>query len=74
MLVTEGWLVDPSLHPLFRPIQMNGSDRNTYYIEQIPSVSLMAHVACYWESGSIPHEGERDQERISVPARVLPDG
>jgi len=34
----------------------------------------MAHVACYWESGSIPHEGERDQERISVPARVLPDG
>ncbi|OAX50495.1 helix-turn-helix domain-containing protein [Paenibacillus sp. AD87] len=66
--------MDHSLHPLFRPIQMNGTDRNTYYIEQIPSISLMAHVACYWESGSIPHTGEQDQEPISVPARVLPDG
>ncbi|KOY15439.1 helix-turn-helix domain-containing protein [Paenibacillus xylanivorans] len=58
--------MDPSLHPLFRPIQMNGTDGNTYYMEQIPSVSLMAHVACYWESGSIPHAGENQSTAIDM--------
>ncbi|MEC0128544.1 AraC family transcriptional regulator [Paenibacillus pabuli] len=70
--------MDPSLHPLFRPIQLNGADLNTYYIEQTPSVPLLAYVACYWESGSLPYsekyQGTADQPYMSVPARVLPDG
>lgn len=73
--------MDPSLHPMFRPIQMNGTGRHTYYMEQIPSASLLAHVACYWESGLILQsskkpdmDGDIVQPDMSVPARVLPDG
>lgn len=73
--------MDPSLHPMFRPIQMNGTGRHTYYMEQIPSASLMAHVACYWESGLILQSSKKPdmdggivQPDMSVPARVLPDG
>ncbi|WP_440117301.1 helix-turn-helix domain-containing protein [Paenibacillus sp. QZ-Y1] len=73
--------MDPSLHPLFKPIQINGTYLNSYYVEQIPAAGLMAYVACYWESGSLPYTHEdvamkegRDQSVMTVPARVLPDG
>ncbi|WP_306440274.1 AraC family transcriptional regulator [Paenibacillus taichungensis] len=68
---------------MFRPIQMNGTGRHTYYMEQIPSASLMAHVACYWESGLILQSSKKpDMDggivqpdmSVLVPARVLPDG
>ncbi|MGO4730741.1 helix-turn-helix domain-containing protein [Paenibacillus sp. 2KB_22] len=73
--------MDHSLHPLFKPIQMNGTYSNSYYVEKIPAPGLMAYVACYWESGSLPYTHEQgvmgeDQEPsvMTVPARVLPDG
>lgn len=73
--------MDHSLHPLFKPIQMNGTYSNSYYVEKIPATGLMAYVACYWESGSLSSTRRdvakgagRDQSVISVPARVLPDG
>ncbi|PJN48093.1 hypothetical protein PAEAM_62300 [Paenibacillus sp. GM1FR] len=73
--------MDHSLHPLFKPIQMNGTYPNSYYVEKIPAASLMAYVACYWESGSLPNthadvakrEGP-ERSMTTVPARVLPDG
>ncbi|NMI04386.1 AraC family transcriptional regulator [Paenibacillus sp. SZ31] len=73
--------MDHSLHPLFKPIQINGTYPNSYYVEKIPVAGLMAYVACYWESGSLPNThadvtwGEgREQSVMTVPARVLPDG
>ncbi|MCW3793592.1 helix-turn-helix domain-containing protein [Paenibacillus sp. LS1] len=73
--------MDHSLHSMFKPIQMNGTYPNSYYVEKIPAVGLMAYVACYWESGSLPNthadviwrEG-REPSVMTVPARVLPDG
>nr|WP_211175605.1 helix-turn-helix domain-containing protein [Paenibacillus sp. SZ31] len=69
------------MHPLFKPIQINGTYPNSYYVEKIPVAGLMAYVACYWESGSLPNThadvtwGEgREQSVMTVPARVLPDG
>jgi len=59
---------------------MNGTYSNSYYIEKIPAPGLMAYVACYWESGSLPNthadvaRGESRDQSVSVPARVLPDG
>ncbi|WP_458125709.1 helix-turn-helix domain-containing protein [Paenibacillus sp. Z3-2] len=73
--------MDHSLHPLFKPIQINGTYPNSYYVEKIPAADLMAYVACYWESGSLPNThadvaaGEgRERSVMTVPARVLPDG
>lgn len=73
--------MDHSLHPLFRPIQVNGTYFNSYYVEKVPAPGLMAYVACYWESGSLPYtheqgvmeEGQEPSVK-TVPARVLPDG
>ncbi|WP_342427594.1 helix-turn-helix domain-containing protein [Paenibacillus sp. FSL L8-0158] len=80
--------MDPLLHSLFRPLQVNGSDLSTYYIEQKPSAALRAYVACYWESG--PATREVSEENVAVSDkdaaslswmeeeeavdRVLPDG
>ncbi|MFK4344691.1 MULTISPECIES: DUF6597 domain-containing transcriptional factor [unclassified Paenibacillus] len=79
--------MDPLLHSLFRPIQVNGSDSSTYYIEKRPSAPLRAYVACYWESG--PVTGEVLEGNLGVSCgneatlslsgeeavdRVLPDG
>ncbi|PNQ79038.1 helix-turn-helix domain-containing protein [Paenibacillus sp. F4] len=78
--------MDPLLHSLFRPLQVNGSDLSTYYIEQKPSAALKAYVACYWESGPADREREanlaascEDTASLSLPQeeimeRVLPDG
>ncbi|MFK4305070.1 AraC-like DNA-binding protein [Paenibacillus sp. RC254] len=78
--------MDPLLHSLFRPIQVNGCDLSTYYIEQKPSAALRAYVACYWESGSANRVVEEnltasceDTALLSLPQeetmeRVLPDG
>ncbi|WP_340400903.1 helix-turn-helix domain-containing protein [Paenibacillus sp. FSL H8-0079] len=73
--------MDHSLHPLFKPIQINGTYPDSYYVEKIPAAGLMAYVACYWESGSLPNThadvtwGEgREPSVMTVPARVLPDG
>ncbi|WP_226002234.1 helix-turn-helix domain-containing protein [Paenibacillus sp. BJ-4] len=80
--------MDPLLHSLFRPLQVNGSDPSTYYIEQKPSAALRAYVACYWESGPVTGEAfERDVtvsgrdaaslswlEKEEAVDRVLPDG
>jgi AraC-like DNA-binding protein len=78
--------MDPLLHSLFRPLQVNGSDLSTYYIEQKPSAALKAYVACYWESGPANRvvEGNlaasyEDTALLSLPQeetmeRVLPDG
>lgn len=75
--------MDPLLHPLFRPIQINGRDTSRRYIEREPSDSLRAYVACYWESGPV-EERERSAvyevgPSLSPPKadtmeRVLPDG
>ncbi|MBE0339581.1 helix-turn-helix domain-containing protein [Paenibacillus sp. 23TSA30-6] len=79
--------MDPLLHSLFRPIQVNGSDSSTTYIEKRPSAPLRAYVACYWESG--PVTGEVLEGNLGVSCgneatlslsgeeavdRVLPDG
>ncbi|MFK4438035.1 DUF6597 domain-containing transcriptional factor [Paenibacillus sp. RC21] len=79
--------MDPLLHSLFRPIQVNGSDSSTTYIEKRPSAALRAYVACYWESG--PVTGEVLEGNLGVLCgneatlslsgeeavdRVLPDG
>ncbi|URJ36431.1 helix-turn-helix domain-containing protein [Paenibacillus polymyxa] len=78
--------MDPLLHSLFRPLQVNGSDPSTYYIEQKPSATLRAYVACYWESGPADREREsnlaasrEDTASLCLPEeetmeRVLPDG
>jgi len=78
--------MDPLLHSLFRPLQVNGSDLSTYYIEQKPSAALKAYVACYWESGPANREVEGNLAAscegtvlLSLPQeetmeRVLPDG
>ncbi|MEK3949627.1 helix-turn-helix domain-containing protein [Paenibacillus sp. FSL H7-0703] len=78
--------MDPLLHSLFRPLQVNGSDLSTYYIEQKPSAALKAYVACYWESGPANRVVEEnlaasceDTASLSLPheetmERVLPDG
>lgn len=78
--------MDPWLHSLFRPIQVNGSDPSIYYIEKKPSAVLRAYVACYWESGPAARvvEGNltascEDVASLSLLAeetveRVLPDG
>ncbi|MEK5322445.1 helix-turn-helix domain-containing protein [Paenibacillus sp. FSL L8-0644] len=80
--------MDPLLHSLFRPLQVNGSDLSTYYIEQKPSAALRAYVACYWESGPTAREvSEGDMalsgrdaaslgwlEEEEEVDRVLPDG
>ncbi|WP_348621065.1 AraC family transcriptional regulator [Paenibacillus polymyxa] len=78
--------MDPLLHSLFRPLQVNGSDLSTYYIEQKPSAALKAYVACYWEFGPANRvvEGNlaasyEDTALLSLPQeetmeRVLPDG
>lgn len=78
--------MDPLLHSLFRPLQVNGSDLSTYYIEQKPSAALKAYVACYWESGLANRVVEEnlaasceDTASLSLPQeetmeRVLPDG
>ncbi|AOK90577.1 AraC family transcriptional regulator [Paenibacillus polymyxa] len=78
--------MDPLLHSLFRPLQVNGSDPSTYYIEQKPSAALRAYVACYWESGPANRVVEEnlaasceDTALLSLPQeetmeRVLPDG
>ncbi|MCP3806605.1 helix-turn-helix domain-containing protein [Paenibacillus sp. Lou8.1] len=78
--------MDPLLHSLFRPLQVNGSDLSTYYIEQKPSAALEAYVACYWESSPANRvvEGNLaasygDTASLSLPQeetmdRVLPDG
>lgn len=78
--------MDPLLHSLFRPLQVNGSDLSTYYIEQKPSAVLKAYVACYWESGPANRVVEEnlaasceDTALLSLPheetmERVLPDG
>ncbi|OBA02093.1 AraC family transcriptional regulator [Paenibacillus polymyxa] len=80
--------MDPLLHSLFRPLQVNGSDRSTYYIEHNPSAALRAYVACYWESGPATREipggdmtvSGRDTaslgwlEEVEAVNRVLPDG
>ncbi|QYK70174.1 MULTISPECIES: AraC family transcriptional regulator [Paenibacillus] len=78
--------MDPLLHSLFRPLQVNGSDLSTYYIEQKPSAALKAYVACYWESGPANRVVEEnlaasceDTALLSLPheetmERVLPDG
>ncbi|MEK4734594.1 helix-turn-helix domain-containing protein [Paenibacillus sp. FSL L8-0641] len=80
--------MDPLLHSLFRPLQVNGSDPSTYYIEQKPSAALRAYVACYWESGPTAREvSEGDMalsgrdaaslgwlEEEEEVDRVLPDG
>ncbi|MBB6024818.1 AraC-like DNA-binding protein [Paenibacillus sp. JGP012] len=73
------------LHSLYRPVQINGLDPRTYYIEHAPSPSLAAYVACYWESGTRdPVENDQcfegpgnsfDQHpKSTASARVLPDG
>ncbi|ALP36810.1 AraC family transcriptional regulator [Paenibacillus sp. IHB B 3084] len=79
--------MDPLLHSLFRPIQVNGSDSSTTYIEKRPSAALRAYVACYWESS--PVTGEVLEGNLGVSCgneatlslsgeeavdRVLPDG
>ncbi|MEK4434309.1 AraC family transcriptional regulator [Paenibacillus sp. FSL K6-2862] len=64
--------MDARLHPLFRPIQMNGTDVHTYYIEQTPSHPMTAYIACFWESGTTSYTGYNPLE--SVHGRVLPDG
>ncbi len=80
--------MDPLLHSLFRPLQVNGSDPSTYYIEHNPSAALRAYVACYWESGPANREvpegnmtvSGRDTasfgwlEEVEAVDRVLPDG
>ncbi|MCC3378456.1 DUF6597 domain-containing transcriptional factor [Paenibacillus farraposensis] len=78
--------MDPWLHSLFRPLQVNGSDSSTYYIEQKPSAALRAYVACYWESGPAARVAGgnltascEDAASLSLLAeetveRVLPDG
>ncbi|MGR6128267.1 DUF6597 domain-containing transcriptional factor [Paenibacillus sp. SER-28] len=78
--------MDPLLHSLFRPIQVNGRDSSTYYIEKKPSAALRAYVACYWESGPVTRErvgdfvvSREDAASLSLPEegavdRVLPDG
>ncbi|KAF6579447.1 AraC family transcriptional regulator [Paenibacillus sp. EKM212P] len=78
--------MDPLLHSLFRPLQVNGSDPSTYYIEQKPSAALRAYIACYWESGPANRVVEEnlaasceDTASLSLPheetmERVLPDG
>ncbi len=43
--------MDVTLHTMFRPIQINGTDDQSYYVERMPSPDLMAYIACYWESG-----------------------
>ncbi|MFS0870590.1 DUF6597 domain-containing transcriptional factor [Paenibacillus xylanilyticus] len=64
--------MDARLHPLFQPIQINGTDLQTYYMEQPPSPVLTAYIACFWESGTTPYGGYNLTE--GVPSRVLPDG
>ncbi|MGM1022437.1 MAG: DUF6597 domain-containing transcriptional factor [Bacillota bacterium] len=78
--------MDPLLHSLFRPIQVNGSDSSTTYIEKRPSAALRAYVACYWESGPSTREVEGGlavscEDAASscwlveeAKERVLPDG
>ncbi|NEU26755.1 AraC family transcriptional regulator [Paenibacillus polymyxa] len=80
--------MDPLLHSLFRPLQVNGSDPSTYYIEHNPSAALRAYVACYWESGPATREipggnmtvSGRDTaslgwlEEVEAVDQVLPDG
>ncbi|WP_145333384.1 helix-turn-helix domain-containing protein [Paenibacillus xylanexedens] len=81
--------MDASLHALYRPVQMNGMDPRTYYIENSPSPVLIPYVACYWESGTRGHmeDGKYGIEgmdmdikvndlmlKFPASARVLPDG
>ncbi|EHS54851.1 helix-turn-helix domain-containing protein [Paenibacillus sp. Aloe-11] len=78
--------MDPLLHSLFRPLQVNGSDPSATYIEKKPSAALRAYVACYWESGPAARvvEGNltascEDATSLSwldeaAVDRVLPDG
>ncbi len=81
--------MDARLHALYRPVQMNGMDPRTYYIENSPSPVLTPYVACYWESGTREHmeDGRYGidgmdmdikvndlQLKFPASARVLPDG
>ncbi|WP_179031104.1 helix-turn-helix domain-containing protein [Paenibacillus kribbensis] len=78
--------MDPLLHSLFRPLQVNGSDSSTTYIEKKPSAALRAYVACYWESGpaarvvegnfaaSCEDAASLSQLDEAAVDRVLPDG
>ncbi|ASR49791.1 AraC family transcriptional regulator [Paenibacillus kribbensis] len=78
--------MDPLLHSLFCPLQVNGSDSSTTYIEKKPSAALRAYVACYWESGPAARVVEGDfaascEDAASLSQldeaavdRVLPDG
>ncbi|MDQ0492329.1 helix-turn-helix domain-containing protein [Paenibacillus brasilensis] len=78
--------MDPLLHSLFRPLQVNGSDSSSYYIEKKPSAALRAYVACYWESGPAARvvegnlaascEGAASLSLLAEETveRVLPDG
>ncbi|WP_145050432.1 helix-turn-helix domain-containing protein [Paenibacillus xylanexedens] len=68
--------MDVTLHTMFRPIQINGTDEQSYYVERMPSADLMAYIACYWESGffSNREESTLPKQVNGVPTRVLPDG
>ncbi|MGO4529722.1 DUF6597 domain-containing transcriptional factor [Paenibacillus sp. 2TAF8] len=79
--------MDARLHPLYRPIQMNGIDPRTYYIEHDPSPVLTPYVACYWESGTRKYRDNGERGTVAIgskvndlmlksmaSARVLPDG
>lgn len=81
--------MDARLHALYRPVQMNGMDPRTYYIENSPSPVLTPYVACYWESGTREHKEDgkygidgMDMDikvsdlmlKFPASARVLPDG
>lgn len=79
--------MDTLLHSLYRPVQLNGLDPRTYYIECDPSPVLKPYVACYWESGSRKHAEGDGQDAVTMDikvrdimlksatsARVLPDG
>ncbi|PYE42680.1 AraC family transcriptional regulator [Paenibacillus barcinonensis] len=73
------------LHSLYRPVQINGLDPRTYYIEHAPSPSLAPYAACYWESGTRnyiendEYGGEAgvwatEHWKSATSARILPDG
>ncbi|MGQ8870962.1 DUF6597 domain-containing transcriptional factor [Paenibacillus sp. TSA_86.1] len=79
--------MDARLHPLYRPVQMNGMDPRTYYIEHNPSPVLTPYVACYWESGTREYRDNGEDGTAAIgfkvndlmlkstaSARVLPDG
>ncbi|MCG7377479.1 helix-turn-helix domain-containing protein [Paenibacillus sp. ACRSA] len=68
--------MDATLHSMFRPIQMNSNDHQSYYMERMPSIELMPYVVCYWESGFFENreDGMLPKQGSGVPTRVLPDG